>query len=55
MIVYRGYRITYEAKPIEFPYEYMAEDYGGLPDKRCGIGASVDDCKAQIDELEDES
>ena len=58
---YRGYTITYWAKPVPtraWDYDFSHEDYDGAPDSgdhRCGNGASVEDCKEQIDDLiEDE-
>lgn len=58
---YRGYNITYWAKPVPtraWDYDFAHEDYDGAPDSgdhRCGNGASVEDCKEQIDEIiEDE-
>ena len=54
---YRGYRISYAPKPVPFGYyEFVHPDYDGAPDskdRRCGLGNSVEDCKAQIDEIED--
>ena len=53
---YRGYNITYWAKPVPtraWDYDFAHEDYDGAPDSgdhRCGNGASVEDCKEQIDE-----
>ncbi len=61
MVEYRGYTITHGAKPVPtrvWDYDFVHADYDGAPDsgdRRCGNGASVDDCKEQIDELiEDE-
>jgi hypothetical protein len=57
MVKYRGYTISHWAKPIpatSFDYDFSHEDYDGAPDsgdRRCGSGASVEDCKEQIDEI----
>lgn len=54
---YKGYSITYWAKPMgdrRYDYDYQHEDYDGAPDgddNRCGSAASVEECKAEIDEL----
>lgn len=55
---YRGYTFSYWRKPIPtaaFDYDFVHEDYDGAPDggdNRCGSGRSIEDCKAQIDEIE---
>lgn len=61
-VEYRGYNITFDYPPIPIrtiDYSFFHDDYDGAPehlydgfssDTRCGQGASVDDCKAQIDE-----
>lgn len=38
------------------PYEFVHDDYDGAPDandNRCGHASSIEDAKAQIDDLED--
>lgn len=38
-------------------FDFVHQDYDGAPDskdRRCGLGTSVQDCKAQIDEIESE-
>ncbi len=58
-IEYRGYEI-YVADYVpssRFAWEYGHPDYDGAEDAndgRCGVAASVEECKAQIDELEDD-
>lgn len=55
-IKYRGYEIdrpTYVPGP-QFSWEYAHENYGGEGDGRCGLAASIDACKAEIDERIDE-
>lgn len=52
-IIYRGYCITYERKPIPtsaHDWEFSHEDYDGPEDKRNGTGGSVADCQDQIDD-----
>jgi hypothetical protein len=64
-IVYRGYVITYYRKPIPtnaFDYDFQHQDFDGGPweaggppmDHRYGNASSVDDAKAQIDEMIEE-
>ena len=56
-IKYNGFIITHWAKPIpdrSHDYDFVHEDYDGAEDaqdNRHGSGSSVEDCKAQIDEL----
>lgn len=53
---YRGYIISYSQKPIPtraMDYDFYHEDVDGAPDSgdnRYGNGASVEECKALIDE-----
>ena len=57
MSKYRGYVITRNPPPIptrKFDWEYCHEDYDGPGDNRCGVAASEEAAKAEIDELEDE-
>jgi hypothetical protein len=62
---YRGYHISYWAKPIPIrtcDYDFVHDDYdptpedsyGPMSDHRCGSAASIEAAKAAIDELEDE-
>lgn len=59
---YRGYTIDYD--PIGLPghsWAYAHDDYDGAPiepfgppgDNRCGRAASVEECKREIDDLEE--
>ncbi len=54
-IHYRGYVITYDPKPIPFrgcDVDYVHENYDGPEDvDGCGTAASVEDAKAEIDEI----
>lgn len=53
-IRYKGYTISYRAKPIpdsSSDWEYSADDYDGPGDPRAGTAASLDQAKAEIDEL----
>jgi hypothetical protein len=58
MIEYKGYIISHEPKPIPsraFDWDYLHEAFDGAPDaedSRCGNGASTEDCKDQIDDME---
>lgn len=56
---YRGYRISYNPKPIPpscgVDYDFCHEDYDGPGDPRCGNAASVEACMAEIDAIEDDS
>ena len=57
MTEYRDYRITLYVKPSPFrglDYDFAHKDYDGPEDRRCGNGASIEDCKRQIDELIDD-
>jgi hypothetical protein len=55
--VYRGFHITYEPLPIPdrwFDWSYVSEHYDGAPDsrdRRCGVAASLEACKCEIDAL----
>jgi len=55
-IEYRGYKITYWAKPIpdrKYDYDFVHDDYDGAEDSndnRCGSGESITDCARKIDE-----
>ena len=56
-IQYRGYTISHWAKPIptnKFDYDYQHEDYD-LDDHRAGSAESVEACRLEIDELEEDS
>ncbi len=51
---YRGFSFSYWRKPIPtaaFDHDFVHEDYDGPGDNRCGNGRSVEDCKAQIDDI----
>lgn len=55
---YRNYNIQYNPKPgpTNLVYDFEHEGYDGAidsNDNRCGCGISVEDCKSQIDEIED--
>ncbi len=58
---YGDWTITYDPAPIPFrglDYTYTHKDYDGAPDsgdRRCGYAGSVDECKADIDEIEAEA
>lgn len=66
-IRYRGYTIHYDPPPIPLrssDWAFVHDDYDGAPihsesddcpDHRCGFGASVEDCKQQIDEQIEET
>lgn len=57
-IRYGKWTIAYDPPPIPvrtFDWSFWHDDYDGAEDARdgrCGHGASVEDCKAQIDEME---
>ena len=57
---YKGYSILYDPPPIplrNMGWQFYHDDYDGAPDSndgRSGSGASIADCKEQIDEMEDE-
>lgn len=51
---YRGYRIYIG---MFMPYDFAHDDYDGAPDagdNRCGYGSSIEACKAEIDDIEEE-
>jgi|APSaa5957512493_1039668.scaffolds.fasta_scaffold43243_3 hypothetical protein len=51
-MIYRGYTISFDPKPIPYrDFDFAHVDYDGPEDKRCGHGASVSDCQDQIDEI----
>ncbi len=58
---YGDWTISYDPPPIPFrglDYTYTHKDYDGAPDsgdRRCGYAGSVDECKADIDEIEAEA
>lgn len=58
-IHYRGYRIYLSMVQHEaFAYEYVHEDYDGAEDandSRYGHAPSIEACKAEIDEREDDA
>ena len=52
---YRHWTIEYRPPPIpvrSHDWQYVHDDYDGPPSPLCGTAASVEDCKAAIDELE---
>lgn len=55
---YKNYRIVYDPPPIPtriFDWQFYHRDFDGAPDAddiRCGTGATYEDCKNQIDEIE---
>ena len=57
--LYRGYRITYNPKPIptrQFDWDFVHQDYDGAEDAndhRAGSSASLEACKDEIDYLEE--
>lgn len=55
---YRGYRITYDPKPVParcgVDWSWVHDDYDGPGDPRCGASGSIEAAVADIDELEDE-
>lgn len=62
---YRGYTIRFDPPPIptrQCDWQFVHDDYDPTPwdvgdppsDHRAGFGPSVEDCMAQIDELESE-
>ena len=56
MVEYRGYQITYWAKPVPtraWDYDFSHEDYDGAPDSgdaRCGAARTMEEAKELIDE-----
>lgn len=56
---YRGYFIEHSPPPIPsraHDWAFQADGFDGAPDSgdnRCGTGPFLEDCKRQIDELED--
>lgn len=57
---YRDYVIEYDPPPIGIrscDWQFSADGYDGSPDSgdiRCGTGPTLEDCKRQIDEIENE-
>lgn len=52
-IEYRGCTIIFDPKPIpdrRHDWDWTHKDYDGPPDNRLGACASVEECKAEIDE-----
>ena len=57
LCIYGNYTIAYDPPPIptrSHDYQFVHEDYDGPEDLRCGSGATVEDCKDLIDEIESE-
>ena len=47
--------VEYNPKPIpsrKHDYDFWHEDYDGPGDTRCGTASSVEECKAEIAEIE---
>jgi hypothetical protein len=56
-IKYRGYVIVHEPPSIPsraFDWQFWHEDYNGPEDHRCGLAASLEEAKRDIDEMEDD-
>jgi hypothetical protein len=65
-VTYRGWTISYDPPPIpvrdcdwqfshpDFDASYEGPEDGWVGNGLCGSGASVEDCKAQIDDMEDD-
>lgn len=57
-LTYRKFTIYYDPPPIPtraFDYHYYHEDHDGTEtDKRCGSAASIEACKAEIDDWYEE-
>lgn len=56
---YRGYHIYYDPPPIgvrSCDWQFYHDDYDGADggDGRRGCGPSEEDCRAQIDDIEDD-
>lgn len=52
---YGKWRIYVSDMDPNLPYEYVHDDYDGAEDagdSRCGYGVSIEDCKSQIDDHE---
>lgn len=61
--IYRDYQITLGPNYTDWSrWEFIHKDYDGAPndygegpaDNRAGFGCTVDDCREQIDEIEDD-
>lgn len=54
---YRNYTISFEPPPIPVrscDYQFVHNDYDGPEDRRCGHAASEWECRAMIDDIEDD-
>lgn len=51
---YGAYKIYWDPKPIPMPvhWSFVHDDYDGEGDPRGGVGKDIDDCKAQINDIE---
>ena len=52
--IYRGYKIV--PNPYQWmndPWMFSHEDYDGPGDNRFGTGADIEDCKREIDAIEE--
>ena len=60
IVEYKNYKIVYSQKPIGtrlYDWGYFHNDYDGAPDwedRRSGFNSSLEACKVEIDELEEE-
>ena len=57
MTLYRNYQIYFDPPPIPTricDWHFVHVDYDGPEDNRGGHGASEAECRAMIDEMEDE-
>lgn len=58
-ILYKDYHILYNPKPIpdfRFDYDFWHDGYDGAIDSkdiRSGTGASIEECKNNIDEIQE--
>lgn len=56
-IIYRGYRIYFDPPPIPIrscDWHFVHSDYDGPEDRRGGHAASEQDCRDEIDMIEDD-
>lgn len=50
---YKGYMINTAPAYTRMAYMFTHKDYDGPEDRRHGYGKSIEDCKEQIDEIEE--
>lgn len=48
------YILVAPAYQKEYRFNYSHIDYTGPPDRRCGFAKTIEDCKKQINEIENE-